>query len=144
MGSGYFQRFCELLEIDQNQMAAQMTHRKIVSARDTVVKPMTAEEVRLLTLLYIDYSCGNSKKVGELRDDIGASRYVLTPSFRKSHCHPQKATVEPGDAFEKSAFYPVVWSCIIINKVVPESQFFFSLLREIDTPGGFLALSSFT
>ncbi len=61
MGSGYFQRFCELLEIDQNQMAAQMTHRKIVSARDTVVKPMTAEEVRLLALLHIDYSCGNSK-----------------------------------------------------------------------------------
>ncbi len=31
-----------------------------------------------------------SKKVGELRGDIGAIRKVLTPSFRKTRCSPTK------------------------------------------------------
>ncbi len=35
----------------------------------------------------IDYRCAD-KKVGEFRDDIGAIRWVLTPSFRKLDVHP--------------------------------------------------------
>jgi hypothetical protein len=46
------------------------------------------------------------KKVGELRDDLGAIQLVLTPSLRKPQCSPPKN--EPlsqlGDAFENTAF----------------------------------------
>ncbi len=34
--------------------------------------------------------CRQKKKVGELRGDIGAIRYVLTPSFRKPRCSRPK------------------------------------------------------
>jgi hypothetical protein len=58
-----------------------------------------------LAVSAIDYRCEDRKKVVELRDDIGAIRYVLTPSFRKPRSSPpKKRTVQPGDAFEDTAF----------------------------------------
>jgi hypothetical protein len=57
--------------------------------------------------LSIDYRCEDRKNVGELRGDVGAVRWVLTPSFRKPRSSPPKnRTVQPGDAFEDIAFIP--------------------------------------
>jgi hypothetical protein len=53
----------------------------------------------------IDYRCEDRKKIGDFRDDIGAIRMVLIPSFRKPRSSPQKKrTVQPGDEFEDTAF----------------------------------------
>jgi hypothetical protein len=41
-----------------------------------------------------------------LKGDIGAIREILTP-FRKQIITPKKRTVQPGDAFEDTAFKPV-------------------------------------
>jgi hypothetical protein len=46
------------------------------------------------------------KKLGSSEFDIGAIGWVLTPSFRKSRSSPQKRTLQPGDAFEDTAFKP--------------------------------------
>jgi hypothetical protein len=52
------------------------------------------------------YRCEDKTKVGELRGDIGALRKVLTSSSRRPVYHPQKRTVQPGDAIEETAFNP--------------------------------------
>jgi hypothetical protein len=45
-----------------------------------------------------------TKKVGELRGDIGAIQKVLTPSLRKPRCSPsKKQAIKPRDAFENTA-----------------------------------------
>ncbi len=52
----------------------------------------------------MDHRCEDRKKVGELRGEIVAIRYVLTPSFRNPQTSPRKkGTVQPGDAFEDTA-----------------------------------------
>jgi hypothetical protein len=46
----------------------------------------------------IDYRCEDSKDIGELIDDVGAIRKVLTPSFRKTPTiTPKNRTVQPGE-----------------------------------------------
>jgi hypothetical protein len=45
--------------------------------------------------------------VFELRGDIGDIRLVLVPSFWKPQSSVKKGTVQPGDAFEDTAFTPV-------------------------------------
>jgi hypothetical protein len=55
----------------------------------------------------IDYRCENRRKIDELRGDIGAIRYALNSSFRRPRSTPPKMrTVQPGEAFEGTAFKP--------------------------------------
>ncbi len=55
-----------------------------------------------------DHTCDDRKKAGELRGDIGAIRYVLTPCFRKPPSSPhEKWTVhQSADVFEDTVFKP--------------------------------------
>jgi hypothetical protein len=55
------------------------------------------KECSLLGIYTIDVR--TEKIVGELRGDIGAIKQVLGPSSKK-----KKRTVQPGDAFEDTAF----------------------------------------
>ncbi|CAG0912683.1 unnamed protein product [Notodromas monacha] len=41
-----FHRFCDLMEIDKEQMKIWLVHRKIVSVRESVTKPMPASQAR--------------------------------------------------------------------------------------------------
>jgi hypothetical protein len=79
-----------------------------------------------------------TKKVGELRGDIGVIRNVLTPFFFLEN--PEKMrNVRPGDAFEDTAFQP---GFEIVKFKTRLSILSASRLREIDTTNSFLASSS--
>jgi hypothetical protein len=54
----------------------------------------------------IHHRCKDRKRWRVKRSDIGAIRIVLTPSFRKPRSPSEKRTVQPGDAFEDTAFKP--------------------------------------
>jgi hypothetical protein len=75
--------------------------------------------------LNIDYRCEDGKS-GKSRGDISAIRKELTPSSENLIITLLKRTVQPGYAFEDTAFKPGFEIVEIINLVV-ESRLFISL-----------------
>ncbi len=91
--------------------------------------------------IVIDYRCEDRRKAGELRDDIGAIRYFLTPSLRNRDSYTKKS--EP---FSQEMHFKILTlsrdfeNVSLVNQVVKSIS---SLLRGIGNTNGFLALSSF-
>jgi hypothetical protein len=82
-----------------------------------------------LCSLAVDYRCDDRMKVGELRGDIGATRYVLAPSFSKPRPPPpQKTTRLARRYFWRYRILTRVLKLQIPNGVVG-SQFLTSLLN---------------
>ncbi len=77
----------------------------------------------------IDYRCEDRKTVDKLRGDIGAIRYVLTPSFRKpwsSFKKKKKTNRSARRCIWRYRFQAGVWNYQLLNQVL-ESQLFTSL-----------------